>query len=309
MSSEIFVVTQEQSGTRLDSLITVLCPQISRSAAQKMIAAGQVTINDNPADKKDKAAAGSQICVTTDLHQQFCLTPWECPLEIVYQDDDLAVINKPKGMVVHPGAGLETNTLANALLYTFGSNLSTLGGELRPGIVHRLDKDTSGLLIVAKNDTAHVHLAAQIKEHTFERHYQAVCIGNVKEDAFVMENYLGRNPRDRKKMAVVGHDGRYAKTQGQVLQRYGEYTHLSLQLFTGRTHQIRVQMAKIGHPVAGDTVYGPNKAPKQLHGQCLHAKSIGFVHPTTGQLLHFDSQLPPYFTAFLSLLEKLYATN
>ena len=226
------------------------------------------------------------------------------PLDIVYEDRDLLVVNKPKGMVVHPAAGNYTGTLVNALLYHCGSSLSGINGVLRPGIVHRIDKDTSGLLIVAKNDRAHAGLARQIKEHSFERAYECVVHGNIKEDEFTVSLPIGRNPKDRKKMAVVYKNSKPAVTHVKVLKRYGSFTHLRCTLETGRTHQIRVHLSHIGHPIAGDEVYGPKKPVKGLNGQCLHAKHIGFVHPITGQWLSFESELPEYFTRFLSKLEN-----
>ena len=230
--------------------------------------------------------------------------PEDIPLDIVYEDEDLLVVNKPKGMVVHPAAGNLTGTLVNALLAHCGDSLSGINGVVRPGIVHRIDKDTSGLLIVAKNDMAHQSLAAQIKEHSFTRVYEAIVYGNFKEDEGVVNAPIGRDARDRKKMTVTEKNSRNAVTHFRVLTRYGEFTHLRLQLETGRTHQIRVHMAHLGHPVAGDPVYGPSKVIKALEGQCLHARVIGFVHPRTGEYLEFSSDLPKYFTAFIDKLTR-----
>ena len=223
-------------------------------------------------------------------------------MEIVYEDDDLLVVNKPKGMVVHPAPGHSSGTLVNALLYHCGDSLSGINGVIRPGIVHRIDKDTSGLLIVAKNDTAHAHLAQQIKEHSFTRIYEAVVYGNVKEDSGTVDAPIGRHPTDRKRMCVTEKNSRNAVTHYEVLARYPGFTHLRLKLETGRTHQIRVHMAYLGHPVAGDPVYGVKKVITSLGGQCLHARVIGFVHPTTGEYLEFTSELPAYFTTFLKKL-------
>ena len=229
--------------------------------------------------------------------------PQDIPLDIVYEDSDLLVVNKPKGMVVHPANGNPDGTLVNALLYHCGDSLSGINGVIRPGIVHRIDKDTSGLLIVAKNDMAHVSLAEQIKEHSFSRAYEAVVYGNIKEDKITVNQPIGRSPKDRKKMAVTLKNSKNATTHFEVLERFGKFTHVRCTLETGRTHQIRVHCAHIGHPVAGDEVYGPKRVITSLHGQCLHAKHIGFVHPRTNEWLEFESELPEYFTSFLNKLK------
>ncbi len=302
-----FIAEDSLVGLRLDAAISAFDENLSRSAVQKLIEAGNVTVNGVVQNKKYKLAAGDSVQYTAADQQEFVLTPYPCELDIVYQDEYLAVVNKPKGMVVHPGAANEDNTLAAVLLHKYGKDgLSDINGELRPGIVHRIDKDTSGLLIVAKTNAAHENLAKQIKEHTFTRSYMAVCVGNIKEDTFVLEGYIARNPKDRKKMALVGGEGRYARTEGEVMARYGAYTTVKLNLFTGRTHQIRVQMAGLGHPVAGDTVYGSKKGDKLLEGQCLHAATIGFDHPITGEYLEFTADLPPYFKRYIDHLEKTY---
>ena len=230
--------------------------------------------------------------------------PENIPLDIAYEDDDLLVVNKPKDMVVHPAAGNTSGTLVNALLYYCGDSLSGINGVLRPGIVHRIDKDTSGLLIVAKNDFSHRLLAEQIKEHSFTRKYQAVVYGNFKDDEGTVNAPIGRHPTDRKKMAVTEKNSRNAVTHYRVLGRYNGFTHLELKLETGRTHQIRVHMSYIGHPVAGDAVYGPKKVITSLHGQCLHAYYISFVHPRSGETLTLFAPLPDYFTSFLKSLEE-----
>ena len=232
------------------------------------------------------------------------VTPEDIPLDIVYEDPSLLVVNKPKGMVVHPAYGNLNHTLVNALLYHCKGQLSGINGVIRPGIVHRIDKDTSGLLVVAKDDQAHSSLAAQIKEHSFDRFYHAVVYGNLKEDSGTVHQPIGRHPTDRKKMAVTDKNSRDAVTHFEVVERYQGFTHVRLKLETGRTHQIRVHMAYIGHPVAGDPVYGPRKVISSLEGQCLHAKTISFLHPKTGELLSFDSPLPGYFTRFLSTLKR-----
>lgn len=302
-----FVADASLAGIRLDAAISSFDSDLSRNAAQKLIEAGQVTVNGTVQNKKYKLTAGDSVVYLSNVQQEYVLTPYPCELDIVYEDEHLAVVNKPKGMVVHPGAANEPDTLAAALLHKYGKDgLSDINGELRPGIVHRIDKDTSGLLIVAKNNTAHENLAQQIKEHTFTRSYMAVCVGNIKQDSFVLEGYIARNPKDRKKMALVGSEGRYARTEGEVVARYGAYTTIKLNLFTGRTHQIRVQMASLGHPVAGDTVYGSKKGDKLLDGQCLHAATIGFDHPVTGEYLEFTAELPTYFKRYIDHLEKTY---
>jgi 23S rRNA pseudouridine1911/1915/1917 synthase len=231
--------------------------------------------------------------------------PENIPIDVVYEDDDLLVVNKPKGMVVHPAAGNWDSTLVNALLYHCGDSLSGINGVIRPGIVHRIDKNTSGLLIVAKNDFAHLGLAEQIKNHSFSRAYEAVVYGNVKNDEGTINKPIGRNPKDRKKMAVTAKNSKPAVTHYKVIKRYDGFTHIRCILETGRTHQIRVHMASIGHPLAGDDVYGPKKVITQLNGQCLNAKHIGFVHPRTQKWLEFEIENPYYFTSFLDKLKEI----
>ena len=267
-----------------------------------------MTVNDHPAAKNYRLRAGDEV--ETELPEPVPLDaePQDIPLDIVYEDADLLVVNKPKGMVVHPAPGNPDGTLVNALLWHI-RDLSGINGVMRPGIVHRIDKDTSGLLIVAKNDAAHLALAEQIKAHSFEREYQAIVVGTPRDECGIIDAPIGRNPRDRKKMAVVP-NGRPARTYYRLLERFDGFSHLSLTLETGRTHQIRVHMAHIGHPVMGDEVYGANRtrfekqAARLISGQCLHAKRIGFVHPTTGEFLRFDSELPEYFTELLRLLRE-----
>ena len=300
----ILTVLPEQEGERIDKYLSGALSDLSRSAAAKLLEQGNVTVCSKPAAKNYKCRAGDVISVLVPPPVPPEAKAENIPLDIVYEDRDLLVVNKPKGMVVHPAAGNYTGTLVNALLYHCGSSLSGINGVLRPGIVHRIDKDTSGLLIVAKNDRAHAGLARQIKEHSFERAYECVAHGNIKEDEFTVSLPIGRNPKDRKKMAVVYKNSQPAVTHVKVLKRYGSFTHLRCTLETGRTHQIRVHLSHIGHPIAGDEVYGPKKPVKGLNGQCLHAKHIGFVHPITGQWLSFESELPEYFTRFLSKLEN-----
>ncbi len=287
-------------GIRLDKLIAEQT-ELSRSAAVRLIEQGNVLVNGKAAGKKDIPVSGAVIKITLPEPQSVDILPENIPLEIVYEDDDLLVVNKPKGMVVHPAAGHYSGTLVNALMFHCGDRLSGINGEIRPGIVHRIDRDTSGLLMVAKNDFAHIGLSEQIKEHSFTREYEAVVCGAVKEDGTVNAP-IGRHKLDRKKMCVTLENSREAVTHYSVIQRYAGYTHLRVRLETGRTHQIRVHMAYKGNPVAGDEVYGNGK-PKWLNGQCLHAKKLGFVHPRTGEYMEFKSELPDYFTKFLKTIE------
>ena len=301
----IIIVPPGGEGARIDKLISESDHGISRSAAAKIIEEGCVTVNFKVVSKNYKCKENDKIVIQSPEAKPLEAIPQDIPLDIVYEDKDLLVVNKPKGMVTHPAAGNYEGTLVNALLYHCGNSLSGINGVIRPGIVHRIDKDTSGLLIVAKNDIAHTGLARQIKEHSFERAYECVVHGNVKADSGTVDQPIGRHPKERKKMAVTFKNSKNAVTHYEVLKRYGDFTHLRCVLETGRTHQIRVHMAYIGHPVAGDEVYGPKKVQKGLNGQCLHAKHIGFVHPKTGQWLEFESPLPEYFTDFLNRLDKL----
>ena len=285
---------------RLDKLISD-SSELSRSAAAKLIERGLVTVNGKSADKKTVLKSGEIAVVEIPEPEIRDILPEDIPLDIVYEDADLLVVNKPKGMVVHPAAGHFSGTLVNALMFHCKDSLSGINGEIRPGIVHRIDKDTSGLLIVAKNDFAHIGLSEQIKAHSFTREYQTVVCGNIKQDGTVNAP-IGRHKLDRKKMCVTAENSREAITHYFVLENFAGYTHLRVQLETGRTHQIRVHLSYIGHPVAGDEVYGNGK-PKWLAGQCLHAKKIGFVHPRTGEYLEFDSELPDYFKKFLKEIE------
>lgn len=285
---------------RLDKLISD-SSELSRSAAAKLIERGLVTVNGKNVDKKTVLKSGEIALVEIPEPEEQDILPEDIPLDIVYEDADLLVVNKPKGMVVHPAAGHFSGTLVNALMYHCKDSLSGINGEIRPGIVHRIDKDTSGLLIVAKNDFAHIGLSEQIKAHSFTREYQTVVCGNIKQDGTVNAP-IGRHKLDRKKMCVTAENSREAITHYSVLRNFAGYTHLCVRLETGRTHQIRVHLSYIGHPVAGDEVYGNGK-PKWLEGQCLHAKKIGFVHPRTGEYLEFDSDLPNYFKKFLREIE------
>ncbi|MFU0833720.1 MAG: Pseudouridine synthase [Oscillospiraceae bacterium] len=299
------IVEENQKGLRLDKFLSLNMEGLTRSAAEKWIESGLVTKDGRPLSKSYRCAAGDRLQIQIPDPVPLEVLPENIPLDIVYEDEDLLVVNKPQGMVVHPAPGHPDKTLVNALLAHCGSSLSGINGVLRPGILHRIDKDTSGLLIVAKNDFAHQNLAAQIKEHSFTRIYEAVLHGNLKEDSGIVDAPIGRHPVDRKKMAVTEHHSRNAVTHFQVLARYKGFTHVRLKLETGRTHQIRVHMAHLGHPVAGDPVYGPKKSAPGLAGQCLHAKVIGFLHPRGGRYLEITSELPDYFTRFLHRLTPL----
>lgn len=294
----------ETGGVRLDAFVAENT-DLSRNAVATLCEKEAVTVNGNPAKKNAKLKSGDNVAVALPEPEETDIVAEDIPLDIVYEDGDLLVVNKPKGMVVHPAVGNPDGTLVNALLYHCGASLSGINGVIRPGIVHRIDKDTSGLLIVAKNDNAHNFLAEQIKEHSFSREYEAIVYGNIKEESGTVNAPIGRHPVDRKKMAVTEKNSRFAITHWRVLRRFGEFTHVRLILETGRTHQIRVHMASIGHPVAGDAVYGPKKVIERLGGQCLHAKYIKFVHPN-GEELEFESQLPSYFTDYLKHLENKY---
>lgn len=301
-SERVTVVAEgEQEGQRLDKAAAQLL-EVTRSAVQGWLSQGRMTINGCPADKKTLLKAGDVIEVEMPAPVSCEAEPQDIPLNIVYEDEDLLVVNKPKGMVVHPAAGHADGTLVNALLAHCGDSLSGINGVMRPGIVHRIDKDTSGLLMVAKNDRTHQCLAEQIKEHSFTRIYEAMVCGHLKEMAGTVNAPIGRHPLHRKKMAVTEKGAKQAITHYEVIGYYPGYTHVRLRLETGRTHQIRVHMAYLGHPVAGDTVYGPPKGLKGLEGQCLHARVIGFRHPRDGRYIELSSPLPAYFTEFLEHL-------
>lgn len=303
--------TVNESGGRLDKTLAVLIPDMTRSYLQKIIEQGLVTVNGKPADKKTKLSVGDIIETEFPENKKPELEPENIPLDIAYEDDDLLVVNKPKGMVVHPAAGHYSGTLVNALLYHCGSSLSGINGVERPGIVHRIDMMTSGLLIVAKNDFAHKSLAEQIKVHSFTRRYEAVVVGNIKDEKGTVNAPIGRHPVDRKKMAVTEKNSRHAVTHYNVLQRFSgtgsssSYTHVRLTLETGRTHQIRVHMAYIGHPVVCDPVYGGARQQFSCcEGQCLHAREIEFVHPRYNRMISLTSELPQYFNDVLHKLES-----
>lgn len=292
------------AGGRIDKVISLQLPEITRSAAAKLIENGGCTVEGKPVGKSYRAIPGEAVELLIDDPEPIDAVPQNIPLDIVYEDSDLLVVNKPRGMVVHPAAGNYDGTLVNALLYHCGDSLSGINGKLRPGIVHRIDKDTSGLLIVAKNDFAHRGLAEQIKEHSFKREYEAVVHGVIKEPGGKIDAPIGRHSTNRKQMAVTDKSSRNAVTYYSVIKNYRNFCHVRLRLETGRTHQIRVHMAYIHHPVAGDPVYGPKKGVTELNGQCLHARVIGFIHPRSGEYLEFTSELPDYFIKFLDKLEK-----
>ena len=287
-----------EGNIRLDVFVAEI-GETTRSRAAKLIEDGCVLVNSKVAAKNLKLKTGDKVVLNLPDPVSYNVTAEEIPLDIVYEDNDLLVVNKPKGMVVHPANGNLDGTLVNALMHHCGDTLSGINGVMRPGIVHRIDKNTSGLLMVAKNDTAHNGLAAQIKEHSFTREYEAVVYGNLKDDEGIIDAPIGRHPVKRKQMAVTDKNSKNAVTHYKVIERFGNFTHIRLRLETGRTHQIRVHMAYIGHPVAGDDVYGPKKVITALCGQCLHAKKVGFIHPITNKYLEFESDLPNYFTKFL----------
>ena len=304
MNDVLIDVPQEYEGERIDKFLSMLLEDSSRNAVQKLIEDGKVLANGNAVNKKYKVKLDDEITVLPGELKPLDAEPENIPLDIVFEDNDLLVVNKPRGMVVHPAPGNYSGTLVNALLYHCKDSLSGINGILRPGIVHRIDKDTSGLLIVAKNDKAHIGLAEQIKEHSFTREYNAVIVGHLKDNEGTVNAPIGRNPKDRKKMCVTYQNSKNAVTHYKVLEDFDGYSHISLKLETGRTHQIRVHMAHLGHPVAGDMVYGNDKKSAFLNGQCLHAIKIGFVHPITNEYLEFTSDLPDYFKEFLRKIKN-----
>lgn len=312
MSDHILTVTasEEDAGSRLDAFIGYNTDELSRSYAVRLIEKGMVKVNgETVTSKKSSVKAGDEISVDMPDPEPLEITAENIPLDIVYEDDDLAVINKPRGMVVHPGPGNSSGTLVNAIMYHMGDSLSSINGVIRPGIVHRIDKDTSGLLMIAKNDRAHESLAAQLKEHSVTREYTALVYDNLKEDELTIDEPIGRDERNRMRNAVNGAAARNAVTHIKVLERFGKYTLVKAVLETGRTHQIRVHMAYIHHPLAGDELYGPRRQSSRIEGipvsgQLLHAGTLGFVHPSTGEYMEFHSDLPEVFSQVLSKLRK-----
>lgn len=304
VNAHIIHITDDNVGLRIDKVICQAVDGMSRSAVQKVIDDGNVSVGDTVISKNYKARQGDVIKVIIPQARELEITAEDIPLDIRYEDSDLLVVNKPKGMVVHPAAGNYDGTLVNALMHHCKGSLSGINGVIRPGIVHRIDKDTSGLLIVAKNDFAHINLAEQIKVHSFTREYQSVVYGKMKTESGIVDAPIGRHPVDRKKMAVTPKNSKNAVTHYKIINEYDGFTHLGLRLETGRTHQIRVHMAYIGHPVAGDPVYGPKKVIESLSGQCLHAGLIGFRHPRSNEYIEIKSELPEYFTQFLRRINK-----
>ena len=290
------------SGLRLDVFLAERLPELTRSAVQRLLEQGLVTRGGVPLKKNAKTEAGAVYELTLPALRETELVPQDIPLDVVYEDADVLVVNKPKGLVVHPAPGHANGTLVNALLHHCGDSLSGIGGEKRPGIVHRIDRDTSGLLIAAKNDFAHQRLSAQLSDHSLARTYECLVVGNLREDSGTVDAPIGRDKRDRKKMAVVP-DGRRAVTHWEVLARYPGFTHVRCRLETGRTHQIRVHMAYLGHPILGDTVYGAKKPVPGLQGQCLHAVGLRFIHPRTGETVELTCPLPEEFRRQLRKLE------
>lgn len=301
MENYLFEI-QENQQMRLDKYLAEQFPEQTRSYLQKLIKEGQVLVNGKTVKSGYQLSKGDEVSVTIPKPKELDVEPQKMDLDIVYEDEDVILINKPKGMVVHPAPGHTTDTLVNGLLYHCKDNLSGINGVARPGIVHRIDRDTTGILIVCKNDMSHNSIAAQLKEHSINRRYRALVHGNLKEDTGTVEGPIGRHPVDRKKMAINERNGKPAVTHFTVLERFGNYTLIECKLETGRTHQIRVHMTSIGHPLVGDEVYGPAKCPFKLQGQCLHAMVLGFVHPRTGEYMEFSADLPEYFE---DLLKKL----
>ena len=295
----------EIDGERLDAFLARSVENLSRSGAQKLLEEGCVLLQGKPGRKNDKLRAGDAVEVTIPEPKAVDIVPKEMALDILYEDEDVLVLNKPKGLVVHPAAGHQDDTLVNGLLYAMGDSLSGINGELRPGIVHRIDKDTSGLLAVAKNDLAHTVLASQLKDHSMARTYEAIVCGGFREDSGTVDAPIGRHPSDRKKMCVTQRGSKNAVTHWEVVRRYRGYTHIRCNLETGRTHQIRVHMAHIGHPILGDTVYGHKKAELGQDSQCLHAGILCFRHPRDGRPVIVHAPLPEYFQQVLEKLEKL----
>ena len=304
METTLLPVAPEDEGARLDSFISARLEGVTRSAAARLLADGQVLLNGKIAAKSARVTAGDTVSVTQSAPVETELAAQDIPLSIVYEDADVIVVDKPVGLVVHPAPGHADGTLVNALLHHCGDSLSGIGGEKRPGIVHRIDRDTSGLIIAAKNDAAHQHLAAQLADHTLARTYECIAVGNIRDDEGTISAPIGRHKTDRKRMAVTP-DGRAAVTHYEVIARYAGFTHLRCRLETGRTHQIRVHLAHIGHPIWGDTGHGAKKPVAGLTGQCLHAVGLRFVHPRTGELVECSSPLPEEFVRALGKLREI----
>ncbi len=304
MSEYRFTVEAEQESERLDKYLSSLLAECSRNYIQKLIKEGAVAVNEKPAKASSLLHVEDEVSISVPQPVLPEILPQNIPLDIIYEDDDLIVINKPKNMVVHPAAGHYDKTLVNAVMYHCGEHLSGINGVMRPGIVHRIDKDTTGLLVVCKNDVCHNAIAAQLKEHSIQRTYHAIVCGVIKEDAGKIDQPIGRHPNDRKKMSINLKNGKSAVTHYQVLERFAQYTYIQCRLETGRTHQIRVHMASLGHPLLGDELYGKKSNSFKTDGQTLHAKTLGFIHPSTNKPVMFDSPLPEYFEHILTVLRK-----
>ena len=299
-----YQITEEYEGERIDKCMSMLMDFLSRSYIQKLVKEGQVLVNDRPVKSSYQVQTDDEVCFSLPDAYEPEICPEDIPLDILYEDQDLLVVNKPKQMVVHPAPGHYTGTLVNGVMFHCGSKLSGINGVLRPGIVHRIDMDTTGSLIVCKNDRAHNSIAAQLKEHSITRRYRAICHGVIAEAEGTVDKPIGRHPTDRKKMAVNIRGGKRAVTHYRVIRRFREYSYIECELETGRTHQIRVHMASIGHPLLGDEVYSQGrKCPFSLQGQTLHAMTIGFVHPSTGEYLEIVAPLPEYFVHLLEILQ------
>ena len=304
-NKEILTVSEAGKGVRIDRYLSDCYPQWSRSYLQKLLKEENIMVEGQKVKANYKLHSGENITISVPPLEDVEILPENIPLDILYEDDDLLVVNKPKGMVVHPAAGHSSGTLVNAVLYHCRGNLSGINGVLRPGIVHRIDMDTTGALVICKSDFAHQSLAEQLSVHSITRKYRAIVHGNLKEDEGTVRGAIGRHPTDRKKMAINERNGKPAVTHYRVLERFGNYTYIECQLETGRTHQIRVHMASIGHPLLGDAVYGPKKCPvKNLQGQTLHAMVLGFIHPRTGAYMEFEAPLPEYFSNLLLQFRK-----
>ena len=300
-----FVINDEQQSTRIDLVLSLQLQEVSRSFVQKLLEKGAVTVNGKVCDsKKYKVNNGDEIEITVPEPEELRIEAENIPLDIVYEDDDLMVVNKPRGMVVHPAVGNENGTLVNAIMYHCGDRLSSINGVIRPGIVHRIDKDTSGLLMIAKNDMAHESLSQQLAEHSITRRYEALVFNNFNEDEGTVDAPIGRDPKNRLKQAVTSQNSKHAVTHWRVLERFGKYTLVEAKLETGRTHQIRVHMSYIKHPLVGDFVYGPSKQPFSVEGQLLHAKILGFIHPRTGQYMEFERPRPEIFEETLNKIRR-----
>lgn len=298
------VLKAEAGGERIDRFLCENLADLSRSYIQKLLKEEKICVNGNAVKANYKLKSGDQILIEIPDPEIPDILPENIPLQILYEDDDILVVNKPKGMVVHPAPGHYTQTLVNAVMYHCGERLSGINGVMRPGIVHRIDMNTTGSLLVCKNDRAHQIMADELKDHNITRRYHAVVHGNIKEECGIVDKPIGRHPTDRKKMSTRSTNGRNAVTHYKVLERFGDYTYIECELETGRTHQIRVHMSSIGHPILGDDIYGPSKCPFKLQGQTLHAKILGIHHPATGEYMEFDAPLPEYFVNLLDMLRR-----